>query len=118
MIKIGDVFSRIDKNGNEWIATVTKVTDYFVDVEKKRPYPIKCYDDEKGVYYKDAISHERAMVRYEEEEIITDEVVDSCFGKHFKTITRETGRVFIELVDNFSSNKYANTYNKVFWLKN
>lgn len=45
-VKVGDVFTRTDKNGKVWEAKVINRTEYFVDVEKTSPYQIKVYDEE------------------------------------------------------------------------
>ena len=45
VIEVGDVFTRIDRNGKVWKAEVINRTEYFVDVKKIQPYKRKVVDD-------------------------------------------------------------------------
>ena len=61
-IKIGDVFTRTDRNGKAWTATVIKRTEYFVDVEKRQPYKIWVHDGEKLDYVDTEPTFERSAI--------------------------------------------------------
>ena len=74
VIEVGDVFTRMDRNGKIWKAEVVNRTEYFVDVKKTQPYQIKVADE--GIagqcgcwHYEDAEpTTERCMLhRYYEE---------------------------------------------------
>ena len=45
VIEVGDVFTRVDRNGKRWTAEVINRTEYFVDVKKIQPYKIKVGDE-------------------------------------------------------------------------
>lgn len=65
-VKIGDVFTRIDRNGKVWAATVVKRTEYFVDVEKKQPYKIWLSDGEKLEQVEAEPTFERCAIHADE----------------------------------------------------
>ena len=48
IIEVGDVFTRIDKNGKVWKAEVIGRTELFVNVKKTQPYQVKVLDDGIG----------------------------------------------------------------------
>lgn len=109
-VVVGSVFKRIDKNGKEWLAIVKNRTDCYVDVEKHRPYPVK-------IGYKEEFltSMERAAIHQQFTEIGTGEFVSCVFGKYEKK-KKVYGKIFINLTDEYSSNKYANNYDKTYYL--
>lgn len=127
-VKIGTIFTRVDKNGKVWTAEVVDRTEYFVDVKKIQPYKRKvvddCYTETKfyngkkhtKTYYltheEDAEpTYERAQINemYHEEE--TDEVVESIWGTSYKKIKVKENRYTIHLKEEYS--KYSQ-YDKVY----
>jgi len=120
-IKVGDVFTRIDKNGKVWKAEVINRTEYFVDVKKTQQYQIKVCDvepirqrrfynstwhskDVGGVFhYEDAEpTSERAQINIEYEEYETGEIEESIWGTYKKTAKRPTGKYFIAIKEDYS----------------
>lgn len=78
-IKVGDVFTRIDKNGKIWEAKVIHRTEYFVDVEKTQPYQIKVLNTNISGKY-GCYHYEDAPKDYERCEILQDKEY-VCVGK-------------------------------------
>ena len=116
-VKVGTIFTRVDKNGKVWTAEVIDRTEYFVDVKKTQPYQIKvANDDISGQlgcwHYEDAKpTYERAQINevYHEEE--TDEVVKSIWGTSYKKVKVKENKYTIHLKEEYS--KY-NQYDKVY----
>lgn len=78
-VKVGDVFTRTDKNGKIWEAKVINRTEYFVDVEKTHPYQIKVANEDISGQF-GCWHYEDAPKTYERCEIIPiKEYV--CVGK-------------------------------------
>ncbi len=115
-VVVGSVFKRIDKNGKEWIAIVKNRTDYYVDVEKHRPYPVKIATDDFGGYREEFVtSMERSAIHQEVTEVGTGEFITNVFGKYEKK-KKVYGKIFINLTDEYSRNKYAKSYDKRYYL--
>lgn len=131
-IKIGDVFTRVDRNGKVWKAEIINRTEYFVDVKKIQPYQIKVCDeapirqkkfyngawhfkDVGGVFhYEDAEpTFERAQINIEYEEYETGEVEESIWGTYKKTAKRPTGKYFIAIKEDYSK---ASQYDKLYFI--
>ena len=129
-IKIGTVFTRIDKNGKVWKAEVINRTEYFVDVKKTQPYQIKICDSEpirqkkfynnewhfKDVgglfHYEDAKpTFERAEIIEEYVEETTNEIEEDIWGTHRKTRRVKTNNYFLKLKEEYS--KYSQ-YDKLY----
>lgn len=117
IIEVGDVFTRVDKNGKVWTAKVINRTEYFVDVEKIQPYQIKV-GDEFGWHYEDGESnktYERCEIHrhYIEEEDGYEERTD-FFGKKYMTKKYKrvpTNKYWIECKEDYSKHsKYDRTY--------
>lgn len=75
VVEVGDIFTRVDKNGKIWKAEVINRTEYYVDVKKTQPHQIKVADEgERGQlgfwHYEDAEpTFERCMIHRIYEEI-------------------------------------------------
>lgn len=132
IIEVGDVFTRVDKNGKVWEAKVINRTEYFVDVEKKSPYQVKICDEEpireKRFYngawhfkYVGGVFHyedpkptiERCMIHriYEE---VEDGEKDSIWGKIKKYKKVPTARYILDVKENYiKSNNYDFNYSLV-----
>ena len=129
-IKVGDVFTRIDKNGKVWKAEVINRTEYFVDVKKTQPYQVKVCDEEPirqkkfyngawhfkdvgGVFhYEDAEpTFERAEIIEEYIEEETGEIEESIWGIHRKTRRVKTNNYFLKLKEEYSKHSQ---YDKVY----
>lgn len=115
-VVVGTVFKRIDKNGKEWVAIVKNRTDCYVDVEKHRPYPVKIATDDFGGYKEEFLtSTERAAIHQQVTEVGTGEFISYVFGEYEKK-KKVYGKIFINLTDEYSRNKYANNYDKTYYL--
>ena len=132
-IKIGDIFTRTDKNGNIWKAEVINRTEYFVDVKKTQPYQVRVCDEEPirqkrfyngcnhikevgGVYhYEDAEpTFERAQINIDYEEYETGRMKKGLFGEYPETAKRQTGKFFIAIKEEYSK---SNQYDKIYFIK-
>lgn len=115
-IKVGDVFTRVDKNGTVWKALVISRTEYFVDVKKYHPYEIKFQTGYYPWEYEKKIPEptiERAQINIEYEEYETGEVEKSIWGTRKKTAKRLTGKYFIAIKEDYS--KYSQ-YDKLYFI--
>lgn len=89
-IKIGDVFTRLDRNGKTWTATVVNRTEYFVDVEKRQPYKIWVCDGEKTYQDEADVTCERVQINKDAENksyyIVIHEIYSKFpqYGKTYK----------------------------------
>lgn len=115
IIEIGDIFTRIDKNGKTWKAEIINRTEYYVDVKKYMPYKAKV-GDEYGYHYEDApVTIERAMLYrvYEPVENGT-EIITDFFGNKIERPKIErvpTARYHIQLKEDFTKHrKYDRDY--------
>ena len=130
-VKIGSVFSRIDRNGKKWIAEVINRTEYFVDVKKIQPYKRKIVDDffTTTKYYggqKHTRTHcltheedaeptfERAQIIEEYTEIETGEIGENIWGKYAVKKRVPSGKFYIKVKEEYS--KFSN-YDKVYSLE-
>ena len=116
-IKVGDVFTRIDRNGKTWTAEVINRTDCFVDVKKTQPYQIRVLNnDESGKYgcchYEDpAPTYERAMINEEKVQVETGKMIKGLFGDYPETKYVGTGKYFIDIKEEYSkSYEYDKSY--------
>lgn len=118
IIEIGDVFTRIDKNGKTWKAEVIDRTEYFVDVKKTQPYKIKV-GDEWGWHYEEAEpTFERCMLYRHYEEVETDEIVKGLFGCYKKKIKSPTARYYINCKEDYSKHsEYDRSYDLIKYSK-
>ena len=118
IIEIGDIFTRIDKNGKVWKAEVIDRTEYFVDVKKTQPYKIKV-GDEWNWHYEDAEpTFERCMLYRHYEEVETDEVIKGIFGCYKKKIKSPTSRYYINCKEDYSKHsKYDRSYDLIKYSK-
>ena len=111
-IKVGDVFTRIDKNGRVWEAKVINRTEYFVDVEKITPYKIKVANDDMTAclgcwHWEDPKpTHERAEIHEEWIEIETGEFKETIWGKSPVRKKVKTFNYHIYLKENYSKYPY------------
>lgn len=130
VITIGDVFTRVDKNGKVWKAEIINRTEYFVDVKKTQPYQIKICDEEPirqkkfyngawhfkdvgGVFhYEDAEpTFERCMIHRYYEEVETDEVVKGKLLDYNKRVKVPTAKYYIDCKEDYSKHwKYDRPY--------
>ena len=130
VIQIGDIFTRIDKNGKVWKAEVINRTEYFVDVKKTQPYQIKVYDEEPikqrkfyngewHIKYVDGVFHyeeaeptiERCMIHRYYEEVESDEIVKSIWGEYKKRVKVPTAKYYIDCKEDYSKHwKYDRPY--------
>lgn len=131
-VKIGSVFSRIDRNGKKWIAEVVSRSEYFVDVKKIQPYKRRVVDDSfttskfyggakrKKSYY---LSHEedaeptfeRAQICEDWKEIDTGEIDFDLYGEPMPVKKRvPSGKFYIKIKEEYS--KFSN-YDKVYSLE-
>lgn len=120
-VKIGSIFSRIDRNGKKWIAEVIDRTEYFVNVKKTQPYQIKvANDDISGQlgcwHYEDAPpTFERAQICEDWEEVETEEVDFDLYGDPVPVKKRvPSGKFYIKIKEEYS--KFSN-YDKVYSLE-
>ena len=132
-IKVGDVFTRVDKNGKVWKAEVINRTEYFVDVKKTQPYQVRVCDEEPfrqkrfydgcnyikevgGVYhYEDAEpTFERAQINIDYEEYETGRMKKGLFGEYPETAKRQTGKFFIAIKEEYSK---SNQYDKIYSIR-
>lgn len=119
-IKVGDVFSRTDVNGNVWTAEVINRTDQFVDVKKISPYKRKVANsDESGSlgcwHWEDSEpEYERAMINETLIDMATGEKVKNIFGELVDEYKKfKTGEYIIILTEYDKWNKY---YKKAYYL--
>ena len=119
IIEIGDIFTRIDRNGKIWKAEVINRTEYFVDVKKTQPYQIKVADDgERGQlgfwHYEDAPATFERCRLYRHYTQIEDGEKDSLWGKikNYKEVA--TAIYYIDCKEVYS--KYYN-WDKCYKLK-
>ena len=115
-VNIGDIFTRIDKNGTVWKAEVVNRTEYFVDVKKYHPYKVKFATGYFDWEYEEKIPEptiERAQINIEYEDVETDEIVKSIFGEYKKKIRVPTSKFFIGIKEDYS--KYPQ-YDKIYFL--
>ena len=112
-VKIGDIFSRIDKNGNEWIAEVINRTDCFVDVKKYCPYKVKVANSDIsgqfGCYHWEDSEPvtERSLINKEIIPIKTGKMARNIFGKEVEEVQYlSSGKCFIMLKDYKNDNPY------------
>ena len=120
VIEIGDVFTRIDRNGKVWEAKVINRTEYFVDIKKTQPYKIKVADDgirgQLGCWHWEDTepTTERCMITRKYEEIEDGKVEETgLYGKYMKKIYKKvpTPYYFIEVKEDYSKHsKYDRTY--------
>ena len=120
VVEVGDVFTRVDKNGKVWKAEVINRTEYFVDVKKTQPYQIKVADEgERGQlgfwHYEDAEpTIERCMLhRHYEEVEAGEEETRGLFGTYMKKIYEKvpTARYYIDCKEDYSKHwKYDRPY--------
>ena len=113
-VKVGDIFTRVDKNGKVWKALIINRTEYFVDVVKYHPYEVKfqtgCYPWEYEKKIPDPTT-ERAQINIEYEEYKTGKMKKGWFGEYPETAKRETGKYFIAIKEDYSkSSKYDKLY--------
>ena len=134
IIEVGDVFTRIDKNGKVWKAEVINRTEYFVDVKKIQPYQIRICDEEPirqkkfyngawhfkdvgGVFhYEDAEpTFERCMLHRYYEEVETEEEVKTIWGGTYKkTVKVPTAKYYIDCKEDHTRHyKYDRPYELV-----
>ena len=107
-ISVGDTFTRIDKNGKTWVATVTKRTPQFVYVNKVRPYKVKVMDEFPGCYTlqdaKDTI--ERAEIKFDEKKLWFNVLSRNIFTNEDMIVRRDinvrSGKVGIFLYDDYA----------------
>lgn len=115
-IKVGDVFTRIDRNGTIWKAEVVNRTELFVDVKKYDPYERKF---QTGFYeweYEKKIpepTFERAQINIEYEEYETGRMKKGWFGEYPETAKRPTGKYFIAIKEDYSK---ASQYDKLYFI--
>ena len=116
VIEVGDVFTRIDKNGKVWKAEVINRTEYFVDVKKTQPYQRRV-GNEYSSWYEDAEpTFERCMLYRQHEEI---EVKVERVGFKGKYMAKEyklvpTARYYIACKEDYSKHwKYDRPYELV-----
>lgn len=133
IIEVGDVFTRIDKNGKTWKAEVINRTEFYVDVKKTQPYKIRVFDEEpirqkkfyngewhfKNIaeifHYEDPEpTFERCMIYRRFEEVEGDEIVKGWFGEYRKKVQVPTAKYYICCKEDYSKfNKYDKTYELV-----
>ena len=116
VIEVGDIFTRVDRNGKIWKAEVINRTEYFVDVKKTQPYQVKVADEgERGQlgfwHYEDAEpTIERCQIRRVYEEV-EDGEKDSIWGKIKKYKKVPTARYYIDCKEDYSKHwKYDRSY--------
>lgn len=120
IIQVGDIFSRVDKNGKRWKAKVIDRTEYFVDIEKTQPYQIKVADEGiAGQYgcwhYEDAKpTIERCMIYRKYVEVEDGQVEEQgLYGPYMKTLYKKvpTAEYYIEVKETYSAHsEYDRTY--------
>lgn len=119
LITVGDVFTRIDRNGKVWTAEVINRTEYFVDVKKNQPYQRKVGDEYGNWHYEDAPdTFERCMLHRFQTEIEdgTETYIDLYGNKVTKTKKKKiyTDEYWIDVKENFSRSwKYDKGYTLV-----
>lgn len=114
-VKVGDTFTRIDKNGTVWIAKVINRTSCFVDVLKYHPYEVKFATGYYAWEYETRIpepTKERARINVETKSVETGEMCRGIFGEYPKTKIVPTGNYFITIKEDYS--KYPE-YDKVYF---
>lgn len=120
IIEVGDVFTRVDKNGNVWKAEVVNRTECFVDVKKTQPYQIRVANSGiSGMYgcwhYENAPeTFERCMLHrhYEEVEDGEEETQGLCglyMKKKYKKVP--TAKYYLDCKEEYSKHyKYDRPY--------
>lgn len=123
IIEVGDVFTRIDRNGKVWKAEVINRTEYFVDVKKTQPYQIKVADEgERGQlgfwHYEDAPeTFERCMLHRHYEKVEDgEEETWGLYGlykeKKYKNVP--TDKYYLDCKEEYSAHsKYDRPYELV-----
>lgn len=115
IIEVGDVFTRVDKNGTVWKAEVINRTDCFVDVKKYHPYEVRFQVNEwKTEKRIPEPTTERCMLHRVVDIVETGNV--KTFGKLTYKETKQvpTNKYYIELKEDYSkSSKYDKTYTLV-----
>lgn len=120
IIEVGDVFTRIDKNGKVWKAEVINRTEYFVDVKKTQPYQIKVANEgfagQCGCWhYEDAPeTFERCMLHRHYEEVEDgEEEAQGLYGAYMKKKYKKvpTARYYLDCKEVYSKHyKYDRPY--------
>lgn len=114
VIEVGDVFTRVDKNGKVWKAEVIARTEFYVDVKKYHPYEVRFqvseWKTEKRI---PEPTTERCMLYQKHIEVETDEIVKSIWGEYKKTIRVPTNTYQIAVKEDYS--KYPQ-YDKIYTL--
>lgn len=119
IIQVGDIFSRIDRNGKRWEAKVINRTEYFVDVEKSQPYQIKVATRYENIiesyHYEDPKpTIERCMIYRKYVEVEDGQVEEQgLYGPYMKTLYKKvpTAEYYIEVKETYSAHsKYDRTY--------
>jgi hypothetical protein len=115
-VKVGDIFTRVDKNGNVWKAEVINRTELFVDVKKYDPYERKFQTGYYEWEYEKRLpepTEERAQLYIEYEEYETGNMKKTIFGTYPETAKRPTGKFYIAIKEDYS--KYPQ-YDKIYFL--
>ena len=115
-IKVGDVLTRIDKNGTVWKAEVVNRTELYVDVKKYHPYEVKFATGFYEWEYEKKIpepTFERAQINTEYEEYETGKMIEGFFGDYPEKAKRPTGKYFIAIKEDYS--KYSQ-YDKLYFI--
>lgn len=123
IIEVGDVFTRVDKNGKIWKAEVINRTEYFVDVKKTQPYQIKVADEgERGQlgfwHWEDAEpTFERCMLHRHYEEVEDgEEETRGLYGTYMKKKYKRvpTAKYYLDCKEEYSKHfKYDRPYELV-----
>lgn len=116
-VKVGDVFTRTDKNGTVWRAEVINRTEYFVDVKKFHPYEVKFstgwyeWDYEKRI---PEPTVERAQLYIERKTVPTGRMKKGFFKEYPETEEVPTGRFFIGIKEDYGKHSQ---YDKIYYLE-
>lgn len=110
VIEVGDVFTRVDKNGKVWEAKVINRTEYFVDVEKKSPYQVRVGDEWGCWHYEDAKpTVERCMIHRIYEEVEDgEEEAQGLYGKYMRKKYKKvpTARYILDVKESYVKNNF------------
>lgn len=119
-VEVGDVFTRIDRNGRAWTAEVLERTEKFVKVKKTQPYQIKVLDRGAGGrfgfwhYENPEPTIERCQLKRERKIVKTGKKKQTMWGIFDEQIEVDDDRYSIYVYE--ENSKYPN-YKKQYFLQ-
>lgn len=119
-VEVGDVFTRIDRNGKVWTAEVLERTEKFVKVKKTQPYQVKVLDSGNGGklgfwhYENPEPTIERCQLKRERKIVKTGKKKQTMWGIFDEQIEVDDDKYSIYVYE--ENSKYPN-YKKQYFLQ-